>query len=555
MSIDALVRIGLLVVAAKLSEGILARIGLSAIVAFTLAGVLLGPVTGIVVPADDIQIFLSVGVSVFFFLIGLDELDLPAFKATIRGPYFIAATVSVAISVLASLTVTSDLFGLEFSLGLPFDDALAVAGILSLSSLGLVVKVLADLGVLKQLIGLRMFTAVIIAEVLALLLVGVTIGDVVHDTSAGGVLRLIGQIAGFAVITWFVSAKVLPVAIDVLERWFRVSELSFGLLVGGLFLVVAGAEKIGMHGSLGALLFGASLSGLPNRMRSDIMPGIRSMADGLFVPLLFASAGLYLDWSFSALPAATIAAVVVIPGAGKFAGALIGTYLARLDTPVVLSTGLMAKGVAEIALLLVLLETGLLAQEVFSLLVLIMFAYILVMPAAIGLAIGRAKDLQSSRPPTAVPPSFARHALEGVRVSSVMDRTRVYPSPELSVGTFLKEWIVPNQPDYIVMEDGAPVGVVSLARLRRVGDGTSSETPLQDLQRRNIPRAWPDEPVDDVLERMTAHSLSVIPIVERNTGEFLGSVASHDILDLVALMHEIDGEAPALGGEEDPARP
>lgn len=554
MSIDALLRIGLLVVTAKLSEGLLGRLGLSAIVAYTLAGVLLGPVTGLVEPTDDIEVFLAVGVAVFFFLIGLDELDLPGLKATIRGPYFVGSTVSVAISVVASLVVTSDLFGLEFALGLDFNEALAVAGILSLSSLGLVVKVLSDLGLLKKLIGLRIFTAVIIAEVLALLLVGVTIGDVVHETSVGGVLRLIGQIAGFAVVTWFVSAKVLPAAIDVLQRLLRVSELSFGLLIGSLFLVVTGAERIGLHGSLGALLFGASLSGLPHRMRADIMPGMRSIADGLFVPLLFASAGLYLDWSFTALPGATIAAVALIPLVGKFAGALIGTYLARLDTPVVLATGLMAKGVAEIALLLVLLETGVITREVFSLLAFIMFGYILVMPSVIGLAVAKAKDPEQATPPGAVPPSFARHALEGVCVSSIMDRTRAYPAPELPVGDFLTDWTVPNQQDYLVVVDDAPVGTVSLARAQRLDERLRARTPLGDLLRRNIPRAWPDEPVDDVLERMTDHSVSVIPIVERDTGRFLGSVASYDIVDLVVLMREIEGEAQRLAAGGDPAR-
>ena len=549
MNSESLLHIGLLVVVAKLSEGLSGRIGLNAIVAYSLAGVLLGPATGIVAPTVDLQVFLGIGVSVFFFLVGIDELDLPGFKATIRGPYFVASTVSVAISVLASLIVTSDLFGLEFALGLAFNEALAVGGILSLSSLGLVAKVLADLGVLNKLIGLRMFTTVIIAEVLALLLVGVTIGEAVRATSVGGVLQVIGEIAGFAVITWFVSAKILPASIDVLQRLLHVSELSFGLLIGSLFLVVAGAERIGLHGSLGALLFGASLSGLPSRMRKDIMPGMRSVADGLFVPLLFASVGLYLDLSFTALPAGTILAVVFIPMAGKFAGALIGTYLTRLDTPVVLAAGLMAKGVAEIALLLVLLETGVITQEVFSLLACIMFAYILVMPSVIGLATGRAKDPDRAAPPVAVPPSFARHALEGVRVSSVMDRTRVYPDPELSVKDFLDEWIIRNQQDYLVVEGGAPLGVVSLARLRRLDKNSRADTPLRNLLRRDLPLAWPDEPVDDVLERMADNSLSVIPIVERDTGQFLGSVASHDVLDLVVLMHEIEGEVQRFAAE------
>ena len=207
---------------------------------------------------------------------------------------------------------------------------------------------------------------------------------------------LLTKIVGFAVITWFVSAKLLPQAIGLLQRFLNVPELSFGLLFGGLFLVVVGAEEIGLHGSLGALLFGASLSGLPNRMRRDIMPGMRSMAEGLFVPLFFASAGLHLDFSFASLPAQTIAALVFIPMLGKLAGAFIGIYMARLDTPLVLTTGLMAKGVAEIALLIVLYETGVLGHDVFSLLVLIMLGYILLMPQIIGLVIGRAK---ASDPP------------------------------------------------------------------------------------------------------------------------------------------------------------
>ena len=102
---------------------------------------------------------------------------------------------------------------------------------------------------------------------------------------------------------------------------------------------------------------------------------------------------------------------------GKLAGAFIGTYLARLDTPLVLTTGLMAKGVAEIALLLVLLETGVIDRGVFSLLVLIMFGYILLTPQVIGFAVSRAKETEGAATPRTVPPSFVRHALDGVVVT------------------------------------------------------------------------------------------------------------------------------------------
>ena len=63
---EALLHIGLLVVVAKLAEGLLRRIGLISIVACTLAGVLLGPIAGIVRPRSEIGLFLGIGVFVLF---------------------------------------------------------------------------------------------------------------------------------------------------------------------------------------------------------------------------------------------------------------------------------------------------------------------------------------------------------------------------------------------------------------------------------------------------------------------------------------------------------
>lgn len=565
----ALFFIGMLIVVAKLAEGLLSRLGLNSIVAYTVAGIFLGPVTGLVEITEYIAIFLSIGVFIFFFLIGLDEIDIPGFMSTIRGRYFVAATVSVIISILVSLIVTADLLGLGFNLGvstesgeveftkLEFSKALSLAGILSLSSLGLVAKVLADKGLLKELIGLRIFTAVIIAEVIALLVVGLTIGESSGAVSVLGILKLLGQIAGFTIVIWIVSAKALPRVMALLQRFLNVPELSYGLLIGGLFLVVYGAEQFGLHGSLGGLLFGAALSGLPHRMREDIMPGMRSTAEGLFVPLFFASAGLHLDFSFIDLPPLTIVALLFVPMIGKVLASLVGTYMARLDTPIVLSTGLMGKGVAEIALLLVLFETDVISQGVFSLLVIIMFGYILLMPPVISLAVSRAKMPEELSQPGTMMPSFARHALAGVMVGSVMDRTRSYPDPDVTVSAFLDDWLVPNQTDYLIVERGVPVGTVSLTRVnfrRRVffwRKGSFGETPLRALMRRGPPHANPDEPIQDALERMAENSMTIIPVMDRDTGEFMGIVSSNEILELVALMDEIRETARQIAAGDD----
>lgn len=544
---EALLDIGLLIVVAKLAEGVLGRFGVSSIIAYTATGVLFGPVTGIIQLTDphlrdELDLFLNIGVFLFFFLIGLDEIDLPSFRATIRGPFFLAAAVSVLVSMVMALLVTSDLFGLAFALGLAFTDALALSGILSLSSLGLVTKVLSDSGHLKKPIGLEIFTVVIIAELIALLLIGFTIGEREHEASLPGVLTLLAHIVAFVGVAWVLSSRVLPPAILFMERRFNVPELAFGLVTGTLFLVVVGAERMGLHGSIGALLFGVALSALPRRVHDEIMPGMRSAAEGLFIPLFFAAAGLRLDLSFVGLPGATIAALVLLPLLGKFIGAFIGAFAARLDNPCANATGLMAKGVSEIALLLVLLETGVIGQDVFSLIVLVMFAYLLFMPRAITLAVSRAAAARRPTLPDAVPPAFVRHALADMLVRHILDPTRRYADASMSIQAFTEDWTVSKQMDYVVVDGGEVAGVVSLARLRLTPVGSRAATPLREVLQRNPPRVTPEEHVEDALRLMTHASMSVVPVVESGSGKFLGAVTKDDVMELVALVDEIAAE-------------
>lgn len=546
--IDALLPLGLLIVVGKLFEGIFKRFGLNSIVAYTITGTLLGPVTNIIELTSELQTFLGIGIFVFFFLVGLDEIDIPSFVATIRGRFFVAAIVSVLISLLVSIVFTSSLFEIgQFSLNLGFTEGLALAGILSLTSLGLVAKVLADKEHFKEPIGLEIFTTVIIAELLALLVVGFSIGEHDHELSVASVLFLLVQMTIFAIVAWFLSTRLLPPVIIFLQRFLDVPELSFGLLIGGLFLMVVGAEKIHLHGSIGALLFGAALSGLPHQVHKDVLPGLRSAAEGLFVPLFFASAGLHLDLSFTTLPIATIVALVVFPSLGKFAGAFIGTYIARLDNPLAQSTGLMAKGVAEIALLLVLFESGVIGQDVFSLFVLMMFGYIILMPPAIDFAITKAKKTHQPKLPDSVPLSFARHTMQDITVNHVIDRTRTYPNPTLSAKNFVDYWAVPNQQDYLVVDGGNVEGVVSLPRLKAMPSKLRADTQIGNVLRTNLPQAHLDEPIEDVLKRMANHSLSVIPVTDRDSGKFLGSITSENILQLAALIDEIAEELEKRG--------
>ena len=131
----------------------------------------------------------------------------------------------------------------------------------------------------------------------------------------------------------------------------------------------------------------------------------------------------------------------------------------------------------------------------------------------------------------------------------MLDRTRDYPEPAMSVQSFMDDWTVPNHHDYVVADNGEVAGIVSLARLRALPHARWATTPLRDMLRLSLPWAWPDELIADVLERMATSAVSVIPVTDRQSGAFLGTVASHDILDLVLLMEEIRKEEAKLPGK------
>ena len=538
---DALFAIGLLLVMAKLLEGIFKRFGISSIFAYAITGVILGPVTGLIDAENDFQIILNIGIFIFFFLVGLDELDISGFLRAIRGRLFIAAVLSVAISIAASLAVTTNVI-FDVGLNLSFTDALAVAGVLSLSSLGIVAKVLIDEDRLKEPVGIQIFTAVVIAEIVVLFIVGFSISEHAFLEDQGGRLGvvtgvglLVGELAAFTIVTWLVCNKVMPRVMVLLHRVLQVPQLSYGLLLGGLFLVIVLAEKVGLHGTLGALLFGAALSPLPYQLRHDSMPGMRSTAEGLFVPLFFASAGLNLNLDFLSLPPVTIVALIFVPLAGKFAGAIISAYITRLEAPIAIASGLMAKGVAEIALLLVMLHSQVIGEALFSLLVVIMFGYILLTPMGISLALRRTRHSEDISGDMSQLHLLERFVLGEIQVKDVLDKTRIYPDQDITVRNFVDHWTTAEQHDYVVVDEGHLAGVVSVSMLRYLPRTQWNHTTLEDTLRHGTPVAGPDELVEDVLQTMIDNSLTVMPVVDPATGAFQGSISSYEILEIVLL--------------------
>ena len=519
--------IGVLLLAAKVAEGIGKRLGLGSVVTYTAAGLLLGPVFHVVAPTSDLGIAVDLGVFFLFFLIGVDEIDIVGFKAAFRGRFLVAGVVALVLPIGAMYPIASE------QLGLAPGAAVAISGIAGLSSLGLVVKVLSETGMLKKPLGLEVFTTVVIAELIGLVVVGFALEQSAHseDITLRAVLITLGQIAGFVVGTALVVSRVLPLLVLWSTRLLRTPQLSFGLMAGALFVTVALAEDVGLHGSLAALLFGVTLAGLPSRMRVEVMPGFRSIGEGLFVPLFFAAAGLRIDWSFLELPWETITIVVVVAVGGKFAGSLFGVAIAQLNNPLVLTWGLMGKGVAEMAVLVVMQRSGMITTEVFSLFAVIMLGYIVITPTAIRLALARATTSTAAVLPHMTSPRYARYAFADSRVEEILEKNRMFPQSDVTVQTFTEKWLVPDQEEYVVLgKEGRPVGLLSLARLRFVDKDVRGKLTIGALMRKEVYTVFPAASLEDLLDMMVGKGVSVVPVTDPGTGRVLGAVTYQEAL-------------------------
>ena len=123
--------------------------------------------------------------------------------------------------------------------------------------------------------------------------------------------------------------------------------------------------------------------------------------------------------------------------------------------------------------------------------------------------------------------------LDDITVGDILDRTRTYPDPAMSVRAFADQWIVPHQHDYVVVDEGELYGIVSLSMLRYLPKESWSKTPLRKLARPKSLHTWPDELVEDALQQMTENSLTVIPVRDRESRKFLGVVNIRQILELI----------------------
>ena len=285
---------GLLIVvavafAAPFLLGLVPQLRLPSVVFEIVAGILIGPsVLGWVEVDQTIEVLSLIGLAYLLFLAGL-EIDF----GQLRGRLLRLAALGWVISFTIAVAVG---FGLELA-GL-VNTPLLVAIILSATSLGVIIPVLADVGELDTRFGQLVLAAATIADFGGVILLSLFFSG---ESGPGSTAVLLALFAGLLIVT-FVVIRTAERSRRVEDDLLRLQDSSAQIRVRAAMVLmvafVALAEGLGLELILGSFAAGALL-GLLDQDKRLTHPNFRTKLEaigfGFFIPIFFVTVGIRFD--------------------------------------------------------------------------------------------------------------------------------------------------------------------------------------------------------------------------------------------------------------------
>ena len=319
--------IGVSLILAKIGDAIIERYELPGVLGELIMGMILGNLVyfGLVAPQylpivsgqgyttdmTSIANFLAKLGIIFLLFLGALDTDIDQLKRT-----GVTATVSTVLGVFVPLIM--GWFAL-MAMGYPSREAFAGGVLLTATSIGLTVRVMMDLGVLKSEVGAASLSASVMDDFLGIALVIFAVGT-------GSLFGLTLKIIAFFVITGVIWWFLVDYYIKFAER-LHVEKGILGMALGMMFLFAALAEGWFAAAIEGAFMMGLTLSKLPEGKR--LMDDVRAIGYGLLIPFFFVHTGAMLNLTvFENANALILAAVLTtIAVVGKILGRGFGAWI------------------------------------------------------------------------------------------------------------------------------------------------------------------------------------------------------------------------------------
>ena len=391
-TLDVIVGLFILLLAAKVGEEIFRRLGQPGVIGELAGGFVVGPYAlGLVVPGETATVLSEIGVVILLFAVGLEiktdellQVGPPAVVTAVLGVIFPIAAGSAYALVVGEPPATAAFVGLA----------------LAATSIGITSRVLTDLGVLDRRFSRIIIGAAVIDDVLALILIGIVSGAAEGDLGIATLGLIVGAL-GFVALGFAAARRARG-----LKREVFTWPLFADTPLVPVFLVMLGlailSALIGLAAIIGAFVAGLIVA--ETEAQDEIEHEIKPLAS-IITPFFFAVTGAQLDLGALADPQLALAAIVlaVIGIVTKVLAGLIGARGAGRWSALAVGVGMAPRGEVGIVVVTLGLGLGLLTPDLFSAVLVAVVLTTVAAPLMLNLVIPRAAA--ETEPPAA--PSVA----------------------------------------------------------------------------------------------------------------------------------------------------
>jgi Na+:H+ antiporter len=362
------------VAAAKLAAEACERVRVPTVIGEIVAGIIIGPSALGLVGLDgargvSLDVIAEIGVLLLLVQVGM-EMDLAGLSRVGR------ASMLVAVVGVAVPFATGSLAGIGF--GESAGTAIFLGAALTATSVGITARVLGDLRALATTEARVVLGAAVADDVLGLIILTVVVKVVTGEgITFGTVASTTGIALGFLVLSAAIGLLAVPPALDAIHRWSRSGTT---LTVAALALVL-GLATLADAANL-AFIIGAFIAGLAlgrSRHQSQVAADLNSVGT-FFIPVFFVLIGVNADLDAMLRPdvLAIAGALTVIAFAGKLVSA-VGAVGLRADR-LLIGIGMVPRGEVGLIFASIGLSQGVLDDELYGALLLVVLLSTLVTP-------------------------------------------------------------------------------------------------------------------------------------------------------------------------------
>ncbi|MEO2075476.1 MAG: cation:proton antiporter [Bacillus sp. (in: firmicutes)] len=383
---ELIFELAIILLASKLAGDISVKLGQPSVLGKLLIGILLGPaVLGLVSETKTLEEISQIGVILLMFIAGL-ETDVDEFKRSGKASTLVGVSgivvplfVGYIAGIIMNMTNIESMF-----LGL----------LLSATSVSISVQALKELNMMKTKEGTTILGAAVIDDVLVIIALAFLMSMAGGDVNLSLVIiKKVLFFGGAILVAW----KVVP---WILKKFapLKVTEslISAALIICFLYAYVA--EITGVAAIIGAYIAGVAIS--VTNYKHEIFEKVETIGYSIFVPVFFTSIGVKASFDGITEHIGLIIGLSVLAILTKLIGSAVGAKIANFPLRSSLGIGAAMVSRGEVALIIATigLETKLISQELFAILVIVVLVTTIVTPPMMKYFFNSRSEVKEMKP-------------------------------------------------------------------------------------------------------------------------------------------------------------